>query len=378
MARGEHAWLSPSAAHRWMVCPGSVSMVEAAPERKTGYDMQGTACHTLLRDLLAAGAPPEQFLGMELLTEDGPVLVTEEMVGWVRQAAAWVELALVAHPDTVLRTEARVVVGAAFGCPDMLWGTADIVLVRPDLLTVVDAKFGWVDVEAAENPQLSLYTIGEAHSYGWKHDMYEQAILQPRSTPPVRVEMLTRAELQDRRDQYRSKIRAALDPAAALVPSEECRGCDAAGGCPAYQQWAQDRADLVLRPPESIKLDRLAAVLDAAPRIRKALDAAEAYALQRLALGDPVPGWKRVKGKRGNRKWTNEADAMRTLGLLEDPEKFLTKPELISPAQAEKVLKLPRHVLDNLAPAPEGAPMLVREEDPRPALPAVFEYEKEK
>lgn len=378
MARGEHAKLMPSAARRWMTCPGSVAMVEAAPERRTGYDVQGTACHTLLADLLRAGAPPEQFTGMELLTEDGPVLVTEEMVGWVRDAARWVEFALAAHPGTLLRVEERVIVGAAFGCPGELWGTPDIVLVRPDLLTVVDAKFGWVDVDGYDNPQVSLYAIGVAHDYGWTHDMYELGILQPRSTPPVTVEILTRAELEDRRDRYRPKIAAALQPAAALIPSDECTGCDARGQCPTFQAWAKERAVLALTEPRSIALDRLAEIVEAAPRIRAALTAAEDFALRRLALGFDVPGWKRVAGKHGHRKWANEADAVRVLGMLAEPEQFMTKPELISPAQAEKALKMPRHVLDNLAPAPEGAPTLAREDDPRPALPPVFEYEEKK
>jgi hypothetical protein len=365
-----------------MTCPGSVSLVEAAPERRTGYDDQGTACHAFLADLLRVGAPPEQWTGNTLLptSENGlgaPVEVTEEMVGWVRQAATWVLYVLASFPETVLRVEQRVIVGAAFGCPDALWGTPDIVLVRPDLLTVVDAKFGWVDVAAHENPQLSLYTIGEAHRYGWQHAMYEQAILQPRSNPPVNVEMLTRAELQDRRDQYRPRVLEALNPAAPLIPSDECRNCDAAGMCPAYQEWAKQRAALALAEPKAIGLARLGEVVAAAPRIRAALVAAERYALQRLELGFDVPGLKRVAGPRGHRKWVDEREAYYVLGMLAEPEEFLTKPELISPAQAEKKLRVPTHWLDSLAPAPSGAPVLAPEDDPRPALPPVFDDEGE-
>ncbi len=367
----------PSAAHRWMTCPGSVSLVEAAPERRTGFAAQGTACHELLANLLRVKAPPEQFLGMDLLTEDGALEpVTEDMVAWIRQAALYVELAVAAHPGTVLRVEERVVVGAAFGCPDMLWGTPDIVLVRPDLLMVVDAKFGFVDVEVEGNPQLSLYAIGVAHDYGWTHEMYELVILQPQATPPVSIEMLTRAELQDRRDRYRPRIAQALAPSAPVVPSEECRWCDAAGLCGPHQSWAARNAALALIEPRSIEPTKLGEIITAAPRIRAALKAAEGYALQQLALGRDVPGWKRVAGKKGNRKWANEADAAKVLGLLAGPETFFTTPELVSPAQAEKKLRLPLHILDNLAPAPKGAPTLAREDDPRPALPAVFDYEE--
>lgn len=387
MARGEHAKLMPSRAHRWMTCPGSVVMEEAAPERRTGYEGPGTVCHMMLANVLRRRILPEQYLGEfidpeteEYTTRDypGAIEVTSDMVEWVQHAASWVEFAVAAHPGTVLRVEEPVIVGAAFGCPDALWGTPDIVLVRPDLVTVVDAKFGFEDVEVNGNPQVSLYTIGVAHDYGWRHEMFELGIVQPRSNPPVSIEMLTRAELEDRRDRYRSAVQAALRPQAPLVPSDECPRCSAAGMCPAYQEWARSRATLALAEPETIELAKLGQVVAAAPAIRSALKAAERYALQRLALGFDVPGLKRVAGKRGNRKWANEEDAQRVLGMLMDPERFMTKPELVSPAQAEALLKLPRHVLDNLAPAPEGAPMLVPEDDPRPALPPVFDYEPDK
>jgi hypothetical protein len=73
--------------------------------------------------------------------------------------------------------------------------------------------------------------------------------------------------------------------------------------------------------------------------------------------------------KRATRKWTDEEEAtMRLLsyGLLEEE---ITKVELISPAQAEKVLKRSKLALpDDLVTAVSSGSTLAPEDDPRPAV----------
>ncbi len=53
-----HARLSPSAAERWMTCPGSVKLSEAIQDRESQYAAEGTAAHELAEHILR-GQPPQ-------------------------------------------------------------------------------------------------------------------------------------------------------------------------------------------------------------------------------------------------------------------------------------------------------------------------------
>lgn len=47
-----HAKLSPSAAERWMTCPGSVVLSEGMPQRTSEFAEEGTLAHALAEMLL--------------------------------------------------------------------------------------------------------------------------------------------------------------------------------------------------------------------------------------------------------------------------------------------------------------------------------------
>lgn len=354
-----------------MQCPGSVAMSAAGPDRSSEAARRGTACHTLLGVWLR-GDEIEHLVG---LTEpETGVEITSDMVVMVKDVAKWLFHYVASYdPMPLVFNEERVQIGRAFGCPDDLWGTADLVAVSKDEILVADAKFGFLDVEVEGNEQVSLYAIGVAEDRGWPDVTYKLAILQPQSVPAFKTETLTRGELEDRRQRYIPRVKAALQPSAPLVPTESgCEWCPAAGRCPALQRRAGELAARAFaEPPESLSLDALGLILDSAKMVRNALDAAETYALQALSLGQDVPGWKRVKA-RTHRKWKDEHEAERLLLTMAEPEEVFTPRKLISPAQAEKLLNLPRRALDDMAPAPEGEPVLAREGDPRPALESPF------
>lgn len=365
-----HAKLSPSKAARWLHCPGSVASCLTLPDPGSEEADQGSACHLLLARMLRAGTKPQAGAQVAVVDPDtGRVVqveVTDEMVGWVNSAADWVAHYATSNPLAILRVEALSPVGRYYGCGGLLYGHSDVVFVHAAELVVVDAKFGRVEVEGEDNPQLSLYAVGHMEEYAWRPERVTLAVLQPRSPEPVKLERLTRQQLRDRAGLYRPAIAAALQPDAALVPGEWCADtyCPAAGVCRALHERTAALAQLALRGPVHLTAAELADVLRGAKLVRKALDAAQAHALGQLAFGLPVPGFKRVMAE-GHRKWNDEVQAagiLRALGL--DPWKRV----LLSPNQAEVALGEKSGALTPYAPKAKGQPALAPQDDPRPAL----------
>jgi hypothetical protein len=61
------------------------------------------------------------------------------------------------------------------------------------------------------------------------------------------------------------------------------------------------------------------------------------HALKRMEQGSVIEGWQ-LQPKRALRSWTNEEDAYKGLLALGLDPREVTKTEIISPAQAEKLL----------------------------------------
>ncbi len=81
---------------------------------------------------------------------------------------------------------------------------------------------------------------------------------------------------------------------------------------------------------------------------------------------------KLVTGKLGNRAWGNETEAEATLKGFRLKREEMYSMKLISPTQAEKLIKKdnPRRwtKLESLITRAEGKPVVTLESDPRPAL----------
>lgn len=80
----KHAKLSPSSAHRWLVCPGSVALCETVPNTSSVYADTGTAAHSLAEMCFAQSKDAKDFIGTDIPVGELVVPVDEDMASAVQ------------------------------------------------------------------------------------------------------------------------------------------------------------------------------------------------------------------------------------------------------------------------------------------------------
>lgn len=365
-----HAKLSPSSAERWIACPPSVKLSERFPDTTTSYAEEGTTAH------LVAEITIRKALG--LITEQEAVMRMEEA-----------ELSLYYSkdmPDNLAPYIEYVVsnaTGADFiGLEEKLdigewvpggYGTSDAVIIKGDLLEVVDLKYGQgVPVSATGNPQFRLYGLGAVQEWFMLYPFSKVrcTVIQPR-LDSISSEELEVPELLDWAERV-------LKPAALLAEKGEgeyrsgdhCRWCKAKAIC---RRRAEDNMALAryeFAEPALLTNEDIADVLSAAGELKTWASDVEAYALdQALNHGVSFHGYKLVEG-RSLRQLTDEDGAVRILMENGVAEESLYTRSLVGIPAMEKLVgkrRLAELLKDHIV-KPQGKPTLVRDTDKRPAL----------
>ena len=366
-----HAQLSPSSAVRWMSCPGSVRMCEGIPDTSSDASLEGTMMHTVSAHCLTRGTDAAGYVG-----------VTDPETGLILQAEQ--AQAIQTYVDTVrdicettggkLLVEQRLSIWHMTGEEDA-HGTADAVILTMDELIVIDAKFGrGVAVDAEENPQLMMYAAAAyvEHELAYDFKRVRMMIVQPRlnASPEWTIPV---AELNEFMEEVQISAELTRQPDAPLVVSAKgCQWCRAKATCPAITNQIMDDFDDVV--PETADERDLARIMANADMIEKWVKAVRAEVERRLLAGEPVPGYKLVQGKKGNRQWADPDAAEETLKSMRIKHDQMYDYKLASPTSIEKLAKAgdvgPRQwtKIQDLITQSEGQPSVAPESDKRPAL----------
>jgi hypothetical protein len=405
---------SASKFEQLMLCPGSAVLTANAPRTSSAYAAEGTCIHEQAALVLHGTNWPA--IGTEFQVDGHTVVWTQDMQDCGQH---YVDYVLGLNGDS-LWVEQRVSFAAPLGIPpdaDDGFGTADAIVAKGSELIVIDLKTGrGVDVDATENPQLMLYALGALElldGVAGDFDTVRCVIVQPRAGgvkewvtskadlyawargPGAEAVQRVRAAMTDKHDEWAEDY---------LSPGEaQCKFCPAKATCPALRDAVADTV-LAVTPASP---DEFAAQCDAmAPEIgttEKPADAAwlaacltkvdliedwckavRAEAERRLLAGEPVPGFKLVQGKKGDRAWV---DATEVEKLFKETFRLKTEEmydlKLISPTSAEKLQKAkvigPRQwaKVNGLITRSEGKPHVAPASDPRPAIevkPVVEEF----
>jgi hypothetical protein len=356
-----HAKLSPSKRDRWSRCPGSLREESRYPEEDRAANqaaIQGTHTHTLLAHCINNNVDALEMIGIKLSDEDGEFVVDSERAERVEVALKYIDLRMRSLKNPKLYSEVKLDLSPVFGRKDMN-GTSDVVIVSDEVLEIADYKDGRGSVDVIDNLQLEQYAWGVLAQMGVdtiKQHELRMTIIQPKmrsantGNDGVTYISTTIEEFLKGKDRLAAQAAATDAPDAPLIPGEkQCQWCRHKGACVALNQQnmatlgidlsmmnvAQDAAD---KDPTSMTDQQLREMIEAAPLIRKMLEAAEEEALARLKAGRDVEGLKLVYGN-GRRGWAypdEEMDAKLTkLGI---PKDVRWETKLISPAKAEKVV----------------------------------------
>jgi hypothetical protein len=346
-----------STAKRVISCPGSVKLVQKMPPQPSSvYADKGTMLHEAISEVLSnrPDVVGSIYKGQTLTQE----LYDEKIV----PALAALE-EIDPNDDLVYEVETRV------GFGDLLpgvFGSTDLVGRIGDRAVVLDWKFGdGVIVDAEENAQLMFYAAAAMRTksltwafYGAKE--IECVIVQP---PMIKRWVTTPERIKKFERELVRAVKTAMQDDAPLAQGEHCRWCAAKPICP-QMTGAVDRA--IKQQIVNLDVDTLAQHLHTADLLDGWIKDLRALAFGLLEQGATVPGYKLVQ-KQARRQWVNPTAAAPWLISQGVDEVF--NQELISPAQAEKVLKKRKVALrDDLVVSVSSGTTLAPVDDPRPAV----------
>ena len=393
----EHAPLPPSASERWIACPPSMAYVEALiaakaiQRRASGPSAQrGTRIHTL----------GESIIRCLLKGERVPKLVGAK--DELAEAKAYAEFcfkefrdARFVDPKATCGVEDRAVVERKY-----CWGSRDFWVLSQRLLSIYDLKTGREPVSPRENTQLLIYALDkfEELDVDGLVDEVELIIWQPNSDAggnPDQRWSLTAKQMR----RWVERLRSASKKAGryygmshpAMVPDlsagDHCSWCDALGVCPKARAKAQAFSKEGFEPvtpdskqiaqtsnivdPRLLTPEQVGGVLKKAPFFVDWLEGVRIRALELMAKGEDVPGFKAV-AKNTRFAWNRELDAKaiaRKLGLK--PEQVV-ETKLLSPSKVRDLVRDPKKK-PLISTAMTWRPFAVGiavEGDRRPAIPS--------
>lgn len=420
-----HARLSPSSAHRWMRCGASLYMESQQPNNTNVYSAEGTAAHFLAALCLEKNQDAELYSGRLIAVLDNGESIFNDYPHIAKRQAPFefaVSADMVRHVQTYitavreyatggdLLVEQRVDFSQVVGVENQ-FGTADAIIVSDNAteLQVHDLKYGMgVQIDAENNEQLMLYALGALNDYGFLGDFQRvrTVIHQPR------LDHISEWSYSiDQLEAFAAEAKAAAGMAISLMEGlecgdggaiadldgmyspgdKQCRFCKAKAHCPALTKQifstilddfgdCSDLSNLPERMEKALNLleladnERLSMLLQSADLIEQFIKAVRAAVETELFAGREVPGYKLVQGKKGARKWTDDAEAEAALKAMRLKVEQMFDMKLISPTSAERLNKAgtigPRQwpKLQDLITQSEGKPSVAPESDKRPAL----------
>ncbi len=376
-AERDHALLSASGAHRWLLCTPSAKLEEQFPDTTSEAAKEGTLAHELaelkVRNYFGPSDISKRKLNAQIKKMKENELWQDEMLGHTDTYIDYIRDVSIKLPSRpYVEVEKRLDLSAYV--PEG-FGTADCIMLQGEDLFVLDFKYGkGVPVSAEENPQMMLYALGAYRAYCFLYPIsrIHMAIIQPRLDNISEWEC-TLNDLLKFGQRVSERAALAAKGAGDFCPGEkQCRFCRAKSACRAR---AEENIRLAFSPdkgkmPPLITNEEVGRYLSEGEDVAKWLSDLKEWALAECLAGKQVPGWKAVEG-RGSRDWTDMDAAFEKLtksGVTEEAMLWEKKP--LTLAQVEKMVgkKDFQDAVGEFVVKKPGKPALVKESDKREAI----------
>ncbi|ENX58328.1 MULTISPECIES: DUF2800 domain-containing protein [Acinetobacter] len=414
-----HAKLSPSAAHRWMHCAGSIILEKDIPDSTSEHADLGTAAHFLASESLEQGKNATDFLNRQIYIKDGAAHWSDLDEQVKLSSYFTVDLEMTENVQVYLdgvRSQAegnellveQRVEFSNYINSENAFGTSDAVVLTADEIQIHDLKYGrGVKVDAENNEQLKLYGLGALNEFGLigEYKQVRMVIHQPRlgymSEAVCTIEELEAfAQEAKTSAEYIRCLEVGLDEGdggaiadfeGSFNPGEkQCQWCKAKAKCEALAKHNLQtvlgdfddltqvdlQADIAQTTAQvaNHENDKLGQLYAAIPLLESWIKAIDSAVHQKLHAGEQIQGFKLVAGRQGARTWANPEDAEAMLKSMRLKTEEMYDLKLISPTTAEKLKKAevigPRQwtKVEALITRADGKPTVAPENDKRPAL----------
>lgn len=369
-----HSPLGGSATHRYLKCPGSISLADGVEDEESDHAARGTAAHALGELSLLTARDAWTFIGEEI--SEG-FKVDKDMADAVQVYVDFIRKEFGRHLGNTENT----LIEHRFHCPSLhplYYGSLDFGRINCEKreLTIVDYKHGMgVVVEVPWNPQCLYYAGGIMEKFNlWQEiDTIRIVIVQPRGwhyAGPVREWTISAKDLDG---WLIDTLLPGMDRALAsreTKSGEHCRFCPARfRACPQLKKDVEeflamaDKIKAAEKGADELTNAEVERYLELEGVIKIVSAAVKKTAFVRLQNGAVFNKWKLGNAK-VNREWKPEAEKVL---VKEYGDQAWEPKKLLSPAQIEKLPK-GKDLAARYAFKPEAGLALVPMDDARPAV----------
>jgi hypothetical protein len=365
-AGGDHAKLAPSAATRWVACPGSIALVDqmyeegelvntGSPAADRGSQLHDLAYKYMMGEIALGDLDDDEeaqdcLAGYERVIQD-----FEDLLGEGKT-----------HFEVKLRSNKW---------HRDIWGTADCVMRDADdeTLVILDLKTGYNPVDPTDNYQLLCYASLALGHFRIRPEKIILAIYQTNGPAPgLKTWETDLHTLEMYAGEIRQAAKLALSPQGMHIyrPGlDQCKWCPAGGRCSARAQ-SEAISDFFDQPAPSALMsdEQVADMLAKVDEVDAFISDLRKMAFQRAMDGHEYPGFKLVE-RRTQRRWSDPDKVIAALKKAKVPKTIYLEEKLMSFTKVLKDDKAAK-VVGKFVVKPAGELQLVPDSDPRdPAEP---------
>lgn len=357
----DHAKMSPSAAHRWLKCIGSLRYDTEQYHTTSPAADRGTMLHELASKCLEDSMVTLDATDLP----EGDVEVVDDYLAYI--GALMHELG----PRARLLVEQRVQLD------DKIWGTADAIILSPYRIDIIDFKTGSQPVSPMRNPQMLTYLAccmnefnvmpSEIHYETEPVDAYLHIV-----QPPVGIFESWKIGVNSKEfKDFKSALKLARDKYVNQVeeysPDEDaCRYCKGASICRARAEYNVNLAlkEFELADPKEIDVNDLSELLPKLDQIQDWIDKVKTHAHKLAMSGTGIPGYKLV-AYNGMRSWKDPELAIQSLVDMGFPPSTISKSTPIAIGQVEKLIGKNHEFFRTHTKRPDPRPVMAPVSDSR-------------